>query len=292
MKAPGFLKKSSAYPAIERTLLSVSLCISYACYVSLQQSLLKYVNLGCDGIPPAFPNCTIRYGRAMLRKRSYSVVVSVFGVVGMLLAGAVFAADLTIPSGPRASPPRTLPHASGKQQKEGRVALRSPREAQLDHGKLLIVPVATAKLPPKGKRKIKTYNLFHDPVFKLAGAVTSRSPLGPRPGEKAPAIAGLGSGYTFSGPASMPAGMTLGSAIKSTPGEVRPPALKMESTETSGLEFACREKAFTPNYIRRDMSACYQSNLDKSWRTRTFVSQGMTDGGREWGGGLSVIYAH
>jgi len=228
----------------------------------------------------------------MLRIRSYCVFVAVVAVVGALPAAPVFAADLTIPSGPRASAPRAVPQASEKQHKAGRAVLQPPGAVPLDQKKLLIVPVAKTKLPPTGKRKIKTYNLFHDPVFKLAGAVTSRAPLDARPGEAEPAIAAWVSGHSYSGPASLPAAKTAGGTIKSPLAESRPPALKMESAEASRLEFACREKAFTPNYIRRDMSACYQSNLDKSWRTRTFVSQGMTDGGREWGGGLSVMYAH
>ena len=184
----------------------------------------------------------------------------------------------------------------GKQNRELHASLAQPATARAEQHKQLIVPVTKSDRAGKGKRKIRTYNLFHDPVFKLAGAVTNHSQLAARSGAAAPAFGVLGSGYNYSVPAGMPAGMIMGGAIKSTRAESGAPALKMESAvksaETGGLEFACREKAFTPSYIRRDMSACYQSSLDKSWRARTFVSKATTDGGREWGGGLSVIYEH
>jgi hypothetical protein len=233
----------------------------------------------------------------MLRIRSCSVVVSIVGVVGMALCAQAFASDLTIPSGPRTSMPRANQPAAGKSNKDGRVPVTPSHLAQVDQSTLLIVPVSATKRAEKGKRKIRTYTLFHDPVFKLAGAVSSHSQMDARSGVAAPlqatAPVGLGRAYNGNVPVGLPAGMTMGGAIKSTLAESRAPALRMETADTGGgVEFACREKAFTPSYIRRDMSACYQSSLDKSWRTRTFVSKGITDGGREWGGGLSVIYAH
>ncbi|GAB3554318.1 hypothetical protein GCM10027343_42200 [Noviherbaspirillum agri] len=230
----------------------------------------------------------------MLRISQYFAVLTVFGVAGMLLAAPAWAADLTIPPGPRAMGQRAVQQTPDKPRKDMQ-ASRTPRPiVRAEQNRQLIVPAVKSKRIKNGKRKIRTYNLYRDPVFKLAGAVTSHTPLTARPGEARPAVGMLGSGYNYSVPSSMPPGMAMARAAK--PAEPGTAALKMEDAERNadagGLEFACREKAFTPNYIRRDMSACYQSNLDKSWRTRTFVSQGLTDGGREWGGGLSLIYAH
>lgn len=226
----------------------------------------------------------------MSRKRPYSAFVAAFGA---LLAAPAFAADLTIPSGPHAATHIAAVRAPGAaSQMAGKVHITDARAShapvQTENNRLLIVQASKGKRAEKGRqRKIRTYSLFNDPVFKLAGAVTDKRHFGALPGGATPGIAGLGSGFGYS----MPAGMAA-MPPNGTPRGPAGPALKMETADSAGLEFGCREKAFSPGPVRLGVTACYRHKLDKSWKTQTFVSKGIADGGRDWGGGLSVSYAH
>lgn len=223
----------------------------------------------------------------MPRKRPYSSFVAAFGMLGTLLGAPAFATDLTIPSGPRAAPAAAA-RAPASPPRNAQPAPRAGHApVQTENNRLLIVQAGKGQRPEKGRqggrqgrqRKIRTYNLFNDPVFKLAGAVTDKRHFESLPGAAPAGIAVLGSGFGYSMP-----------AISN--GAQRGPALKMETADTTGLEFGCREKAFSPGPVRLGVTACYRHKLDKSWKTQTFVSKGIADGGRDWGGGLSVSYAH
>lgn len=220
----------------------------------------------------------------MLRTRPCPAIVAVFAVAGMLLAAPASAADLTIPSGPRTAPYPVFNAASSAASRDLRAAVPAP----VDPGKLLIVQPARSKKHDKGRaRKIRTYNLFHDPLFRLSGAMDGKVSPGSRTDAATPvALAGLGTGFGHG------IGVTPGMLDRTSPAPLRTRLLKVEAQESDGLEFGCTEKAFVADPNRLGVSACYRSNLDKSWRTQTFLMKGIADGGRDWGGGLSVSYAH
>lgn len=127
-------------------------------------------------------------------------------------------------------------------------------------------------------RRIVTYNLFHDPAFKLAGAVSDMRQLRAAPVLDMPAPA---AGPVA--PLSYPARTRTGAL-----------ALKMDDAaiDTAGIAFDCREKSSGSSPSRLGMTACYKARLDKSWKTQTYISKGFADGDPEWGGGLSFTYAH
>jgi hypothetical protein len=120
------------------------------------------------------------------------------------------------------------------------------------------------------QRQIVTYNLFQDPVFKLNGALADKRQLG------VPHAADRGS--------LAPRGAPLPSAS---------PALKLPEPESAGIDFGCRDKPFRSRSKAPELTACYKHNVDRSWKTQTYVSREVNaDGTQKWGGGLAVRYAY
>ncbi|RZI40882.1 hypothetical protein EGT07_21535 [Herbaspirillum sp. HC18] len=118
------------------------------------------------------------------------------------------------------------------------------------------------------QRKIVTYNLYHDPVFKLNGAIADKRHFG------APLAANrFGSGL---------------------PRPASTPALKLEEQqESAGIAFGCRDNPFPASSNAKEVTACYKHTVDKAWKTQTYVSREYNaDGTQRWGGGLSVKYAY
>ncbi len=128
------------------------------------------------------------------------------------------------------------------------------------------------------QRRIVTYNLFHDPVFKLGGAITDRRHLG-----------GDIHSLTRSGAAGM---ASTGTGLLSTTRIPSPTAapLKLAPAEDEGFALDCQEKPFTAVPVRRRLTACFKQRLDNSWKTQTYVSGARADGSMSWGGGLSLGY--
>lgn len=120
----------------------------------------------------------------------------------------------------------------------------------------------------EASRRIVAYNLFHDPVFKLNGALADKRQLGhaldrlslaPKPAEKPAASS----------------------------------ALKLPETESAGIDFGCGDKPFHSSAKTRELTACYKHNVDRSWKTQTYLSREYsTEGSQKWGGGLAVRYAY
>ena len=127
-------------------------------------------------------------------------------------------------------------------------------------------------------RKIVTYNLFHDPEFKLRGAVTDKRHFG-----TSPHINGLGTGfgYTIGRPVSKP----LDSPLLAS-------AFKPEVADSADSTFNCREKSVNTDLTLRELTACYRLEFDKSWKAQPYVSRQRSDSGQKWGGGISFNYAY
>lgn len=126
-------------------------------------------------------------------------------------------------------------------------------------------------------RRIVTYNLFQDPVFKLNGALADkRQLLAP------PVFDRLAQGHAVQPvPAVKPEGNSTGAL-----------ALKLQEPERAGIAFGCRDKPFRSRANPRELTACYKHNVDRSWKTQTYLSHEYTDGNQKWAGGLAVRYAY
>lgn len=123
------------------------------------------------------------------------------------------------------------------------------------------------------KGRIVTYSLFNkDPVFHLAGAVAGTTQ------QKARDLGGFRVEPRYA--TLQPSGASNAA-----------PVLKLAEPESAGLEFGC-ERVAGANPVRRSMTACYRFQPDRGWRTQTYVSKEFTESGSDWGGGLSVSYAH
>lgn len=122
-------------------------------------------------------------------------------------------------------------------------------------------------------RRIVTYNLFQDPVFKLNGALADKRQLGaPHATDK----------YA-----------QLGNALRPAPNPIHASPLKLQEPEISGLDFGCGDKPFRPGANMREVTACYKHNVDRSWKTQTYLSREYNaEGSQKWGGGLAVRYAY
>ena len=117
-------------------------------------------------------------------------------------------------------------------------------------------------------QRIQTYNLFHDPVFKLKGAIPDRRLPNTAPSSITP--------KTFGTPPASP-------------------LLKLQEPESSSIAFGCRDKAQpTAQTVAgvRELTACYKHNVDRAWKAHTYVSREMAEGNQRWGGGLALRYAY
>lgn len=130
-------------------------------------------------------------------------------------------------------------------------------------------------------RRIVTYNLFEDPVFKLNGALADkRQLLAP------PAFDRLGQTHVIQPLAPRPSGQPAATA------------LKLQEPESTGIDFGCGDKPFRTGATTRaaatprELTACYKHNVDRSWKTQTYLSREYTEGSQKWGGGLAVRYAY
>lgn len=134
------------------------------------------------------------------------------------------------------------------------------------------------------QRRIVTYNLYRDPVFKLDGAVAEKQHFGqfgaPHVLDK------FGTGFGNSVPASPM--IRPGTKLAAAPAV----ALKLPETENAGIDFGCRDKPFRSSPAIRELTACYKHNVDRSWNTQTYLSREYAEGSQKWGGGLAVRYAY
>ncbi|HJV76699.1 MAG TPA: hypothetical protein VJ654_20975 [Noviherbaspirillum sp.] len=199
----------------------------------------------------------------MSGKRSTSVFIAAC-LFGGLFDSQVLAADLSIAPGYSlvrpTRPTRPVQERSQVFREENRPSLAIAKETQ--------------RSQKRRKRKIFIYSLANDPVFRLAGAVTRTS---------SPSAVGERSGFPrdFGYPMGVPP-----TAAVSGPG------LKLRQPESSGIAFDCREKLAGSSPFRRSMTACYKFQVDRAWETQTYVSRGFAEDRSDWGGGLSVSYAH
>lgn len=62
------------------------------------------------------------------------------------------------------------------------------------------------------------------------------------------------------------------------------------SSSDDGIAFKYREKYPHTSFAHREMAAYYVHRLNRSWKTRTFLSRGFYNGSAEWHGGLALAY--
>lgn len=199
---------------------------------------------------------------AMLIKRSHSAVLAACSF------GALFSASVSASSHPATSDTAfsAVPAAAARAQQSAK--------AEKDRKAIQRAKTEKARLAEKNaQRTIVTYNLFHDPVFKLNGAVADKRQF------IAPRRPGMGPAY----PAMV--NPLPGAANKAALG-----ALIKEEADSAGTAFGCRERPFRTPSAKRELSACFALQIDKSWKTQTYVTKGYAEGSQTWGGGLALGY--
>jgi hypothetical protein len=193
----------------------------------------------------------------MLRKRPATALVAACAV-GAWFAAPVSAADLTIASAPGAMVHTgDVPALVEKRRNKKDGAAKADRTRHSDQ-----------------PRRIHAYKLYHDPFFKLSGAVADKRLL-----DSASSINGLGAGLGVM-PTRAPANNIPATAFKADP------------VEGAGIAFNCRDRALNSTLARRGLVACYRNKLDNAWKAQTYVSGALSAGSPNWGGGLLLSYAY
>ena len=191
-----------------------------------------------------------------------SAIALLASALGPLAAAFSHAADLSIPPA----------------SKSARQAVNKPAADKRGMQKTALSKAGKAKRND-AQRRIVTYNLYKDPVFKLNGAVADKRHFG------APHVLDkFGTGFGNSVPAAplLRPGTRLAGA----------PELKVGEPENAGIDFGCRDKPFRGTAVRKELTACYKHNVDRSWKTQTYLSREYVEGSQKWGGGLAVRYAY
>jgi hypothetical protein len=199
----------------------------------------------------------------MLSKPS-AIALLAASAFGPLAAVSSHAADLTIPpTAKSARPPMQKPAADKRAAQKAQLA-KADKAKRND-----------------AQRRIMTYNLYQDPVFKLNGAVADKRHFG------APHVLDkFGTGFGNS----VPAGAILRPGTRLAARS----EMKLPEPESAGIDFGCGDKPFRSSAATREVTACYKHNVDRSWKTQTYLSREYTEGNQnqKWGGGLAVKYAY
>jgi hypothetical protein len=199
---------------------------------------------------------------AMLSKSSaIALLASVLGPFAPFAAGFALAADLSIP--PASKSAKTLQKPAADKRSAQKAALTKADKAKRQDA----------------QRRILTYNLYQDPHFKLNGAMADKRHFG------APHVLDkFGTGFGSSVPA-VP-------LMRPGTRQAAPPELKVAEQESQGIDFGCGDKPFRGRAVTRELTACYKHNVDRSWKTQTYLSREYVEGTQKWGGGLAVRYAY
>lgn len=152
--------------------------------------------------------------------------------------------------------PRTAKHAAMARF----AAIEKPRAAGKANGKNQ--PAKAQRAEKENPPRIVTYKLRDDLALKLNG---------------------LGSGLAAS-----QAPDIMGSPAKPVSAVTRQEA----ANRAAIIAFGCRERPFYGSLAKREVTACFQTSLDRSWKTQTYVSKEISDGRQNWGGGLAFAYAY
>lgn len=123
---------------------------------------------------------------------------------------------------------------------------------------------------PARPQRIVMYNLSGDPVFRMPGALDDKSAFPPFASTRAESAVYL------------PAMTSAAPAMPASAG----------NADDAGIGFDCHAKRAYPGALPRTVTACYKLRIDKGWKTQTYLSKGFAASDAEWGGGVSVSYAH
>lgn len=151
--------------------------------------------------------------------------------------------------------PRTARHAAMARF----AATEKPRAAGKANGKNQ--PAKAQRAEKDNQPRIVTYNLRDDLALKLNG---------------------IGSGLAAS----------RAQGIMASPAKPASAVTTQEAADRAAIAFGCRERPFSGSIAKRELTACFQHSLDRSWKTQTYVSKEISDGRQNWGGGLAFAYAY
>lgn len=206
----------------------------------------------------------------MLRNTTGSMLIASCAFLA-LCHGAAMATDLTLYGWKNGLPAKQgAKPAASKDKRDASPAAgdkRPARKQEQKNGK-------AAHAETGHQRRILTYSLPRDRLFHLETAKVD-----PRNAER---LTVLGGGI---GAAAVPLALPV-----AAPRPARAVPVRTEVPDTAGIGFGCRERPFSSTLARREFTACFRHNVDRSWKTQTYVSRGVIEGTQTWGGGLTIAY--
>ena len=222
---------------------------------------------------PSLSRAVAKNRESIMSFKRPTPVVLAMCLLGAFAGAPLHAADTSINPGAAAVNVAPVVFVAGKRSGE--------KKNSADVGHLKTDPGARMQVKGNGRRisgekarrrertqsrKISTYSLFHDPLFKSHTAA-----IAPYRSGAASTIRNLDTGVV---------GGTTGQAN-----------FMAQQPESASTVFDCGEKSFFDS-ARRELTACYVHRVDKTWKTRTYVTKGLADSNPGWGGGLSIGYAY
>lgn len=226
--------------------------------------------LSAESFPLVFRNSKVIVV-IMLSKRAALVLTAICTIA--VCGATAFAADLTLFGRHRPASPRP-PEAKGKQD----VRPESKNKPASSQGAGRRKGQTQAAL--QRQRRIVTYSLLREPLSRLGGGLADHRRVDMSERWKSHGPASLGTGY---GQAMMP------NATATMP-PARTAGLLPAEQDNEGIAFGCRERPFSSNVVRRELTACFRASVDRSWKAQTYVSRGYTEGAQTWGGGLTLAH--
>lgn len=226
--------------------------------------------LSAELFPLAFRNSKVMLV-IMLSKRAALVLTAICTIA--VCGATAFAADLTLFG--RHRPPSPVPpqakgkqdvHPEGKNKPAG--SYRPGRKKGLTQAEL------------QRQRRIVTYSLLREPLSRLGGGLADHRRVDITERWKAQGPGALGTGYG-------PAGILNGTSGMQS---ARTASLVPAEQDNESIAFGCRERPFASSVVRRELTACFRTSVDRSWKAQTYVSRGYTEGTQTWGGGLTLAH--
>lgn len=226
--------------------------------------------LSAESSPLAFRNSKVMVV-IMLSKRAALVLTAICTIA--VCGATAFAADLTLFGRHRPASPAP-PEAKGKQDVQS-AGKNKPAGSHRPGRKKGLTQAELQR-----QRRIVTYSLLREPLSRLGDGLADhrRTDITERWKPQGPVA--LGTGYGQTGIPGATSGMPSARTASMLPAE----------QDNEGIAFGCRERPFASSVVRRELTACFRTSVDRSWKAQTYVSRGYTEGTQTWGGGLTLAH--
>lgn len=207
----------------------------------------------------------------MLPKRASLVLTAICTIA--ICGATAFAADLTLFGRHRPDSP-VPPEAKGKPEVRPEGKHKSANSYRPGRKK------GQTQAELQRQRRIVTYSLLREPRSRLGGGLADHRRVDMTERWKSHGPAPLGTGYGQAGMPNTTPAMTPARTASLLPAE----------QDNEGIAFGCRERPFASSVVRRELTACFRTSVDRSWKAQTYVSRGYTEGMQVWGGGLTLAH--